>query len=141
MKLLVTFIFLFGCLLSAVICENCEIITSQSGINRIYDDTFYDDGYERCWKMPIPAGKFIRLKINGIGQDSPKCADAFIKISVAGTTEEYSFGASHDYKHLITALNNVTVTHTYYNFCPAPFEFIYKIQDIECIKRRQFPLR
>ncbi|GIX67074.1 uncharacterized protein CG3556 [Caerostris darwini] len=141
MKLLVTFIFLFGCLLSPVICKKCEIITSQSGtiyedVNVLYGGYGSDD---TCWMLPILAGKFIRLKINEITEILPKCADALVKISVAGTTEEYSFGANHNYKHLITALNNVTVTHyAHHSYCPSYFNLIYKIQDIECINADSF---
>ncbi|GIY78847.1 hypothetical protein CEXT_721101 [Caerostris extrusa] len=93
--------------ISVVFGNNCHIENTLSGE---ISDVTGGGGSTKCWMIPVPAGKFIHLKIIDI--DSEKtCDKAYLKISVVETPEDYILCSKDSNKNPIAALKNVTVTH------------------------------
>ncbi|GIX74922.1 hypothetical protein CDAR_31031 [Caerostris darwini] len=63
MKLFTIGFLVFGCHLSMVLCNNCQMEKSLSGT---ISHSGISDSNEKCWMIPVTAGKFIRIQINNI---------------------------------------------------------------------------
>ncbi|GIY47663.1 hypothetical protein CDAR_605583 [Caerostris darwini] len=129
----------FGCFL-LVFGKNCHIENTLSG--QIFDGTSRG-GYEKCWMILVPAGKFIHLNIIDI-HSQRTCDKAYLKISVMETPEQYILCSKDRNKNPIIALKNVTISHitlhsVWYdeNISPS-FNLSFNIKDLECISKDHF---
>ncbi|GIY32333.1 CUB domain-containing protein [Caerostris extrusa] len=132
-----TIVFLvFGCHLSMVLCNNCQIKKSLSGTISHSGSISY---YEKCWMIPAIAGKFIRIHIDDISSQL-SCTNAFVKLSVPEATEEYKFCPAYSNKNPIVSLGSVIVrpyvNHHYGK--PLSFSLSFIIKDIECNNKGSF---
>ncbi|GIY17889.1 uncharacterized protein CG3556 [Caerostris extrusa] len=140
MKFFAVAFVVFECLFVMVFGNNCLTENTLSGE---ISDVTSAGGYTKCWMIPVPAGKFIHLKIIGIDSETT-CNKAYLKISVAGTTEEYMLCSKVNNINSITALKNVTVTHIvvppewFNQNIFSSFTLSFNIQDFECISKDHF---
>ncbi|GIY47667.1 CUB domain-containing protein [Caerostris darwini] len=134
MKLFTIVFLVFGCQISKVLCNNCQIEKSLSGT---ISHSGNSDSNEKCWMIPVTAGKFIRIQINSVDSQVSSCSDAFVSFSVPETSEEYKTCPGDS--NTIVSLGSVTVKQyiVYYSYTLS-FNLSYTIKDIECINKDSF---
>ncbi|GIX74902.1 CUB domain-containing protein [Caerostris darwini] len=133
MKLFTIAFLVFGCHLSMVLCNNCQIEKSLTGT--IFHSGNYGS-YDKCWMIPVTAGKFIRININSISSQS-SCTYSFLNLSVPETTEEYKLCPADSNKYPIVSLGSVIVRQyvNYHYGKHLSFSLSFIIKDIECINK------
>lgn len=135
-------VIVWGCLLSTILCRDCQIETGLSGT--IEDSAQGYGKYEKCWTIIVPEHSFVDLTLdkftseyNGNYYDD----ECYVQITAIKTGERYNFSVNDENEDSVRALSHTTVTfynyfrYSYYN---SKFAVTYNIKNMECSYQDSF---